>query len=163
MTTCIGFFPRGWNTLHIKNIPHEEPVTQKDPIHQGGPPAWFSEYFGKLDQSLKEIKQQQAKIIHNQNRQQEHLGRLESAFYGIQDDVERLKNLYVEQGSKIDKIGNNCETMQATHGEYAHTFSEIQDQLAGIWHTIDPPLHIPFNPQNVPPPSQPYYRYPPYW
>ena len=115
-------------------------------------------YFGKLDQSLKEIKQQQAEIIHNQNRQQEHMGRLESVFYGIRDDVDRLKNLYVEQGSKIDKIGNNCETMQATQGEHAHTFSEIQDQLAGIWHTIDPPSYIPFNPYNVPPPSQPYYH-----
>ncbi|GFS31044.1 hypothetical protein Acr_00g0015350 [Actinidia rufa] len=76
--------------------------------------------------------------------------------------IKEDENLFVEQGSKIDKIGNNCETMQATNGEYAHTFSEIQDQLVGIWHTIDPLPYISFNPENVPPPSQPYYRYPPY-
>ncbi|GFS32252.1 hypothetical protein Acr_00g0021600 [Actinidia rufa] len=52
------FSTRTTYSTHKEYPTQEELVTQEDPIHQGGPPAWFSEYFGKLDQSLKEIKQQ---------------------------------------------------------------------------------------------------------
>ncbi|GFY91139.1 hypothetical protein Acr_07g0013350 [Actinidia rufa] len=69
--------------------------TQKEPSHQEGPPIWFYEYFGKLDQSLKEIKQQQAEIIYNQNRQETYMDRLESAFYEIRHDVDRLQIFFL--------------------------------------------------------------------
>ncbi|GFS46029.1 hypothetical protein Acr_00g0099690 [Actinidia rufa] len=147
---------------HRANPTQEGPPTQENPSHQVGPPAWFFEYFEKFDQSLGKIKHQQAKIIHNQNCQQEHIGRLESAFYGIREDVYRVRNLFVEQGSKIDKVGNTCETMQSMQEDHLQQLSDIRDNLGGIWNTIDPPPPILFDPYNVPPSSQPYYRHPPY-
>ncbi|GFS42950.1 hypothetical protein Acr_00g0082760 [Actinidia rufa] len=157
-----GFTTGATYPTHRANPTQEELSTQEDPLHQGGPPAWFLEYFGKLDQSLGEIKLQQAEIIHNQNCQQEHMGRLESAFYGIREDVNRLTNLFVEQGSKIDKVGNTYETMQSTQEDHLQQLSDIRDNLEGIWNTIDLHPPIPFDPYNVPPLSQPYYRQPPY-
>ncbi|GFS37433.1 hypothetical protein Acr_00g0051970 [Actinidia rufa] len=156
-----GFTTGATYPTHKANPTQEESSTQEDPLHQGGPSAWFLEYFGKLNQSLCEIKLQQVKIIHNQNRKQDHMGHLESAFYGIKEDVDRLQNFFVLQGSKIETVGNNYETIQSTQKEYSHTLSEIQDQLAGIWHTIDPPPYISFDPHNIPPPFQPYYQQPP--
>ncbi|GFS36392.1 hypothetical protein Acr_00g0045710 [Actinidia rufa] len=113
-----GFTTEATYPTHRANPTQEGQFTQEDPLHQGGPPAWFLEYFGKLDQSLGEIKLQQVKIIHNQNRQQEHMGRLESAFYGIREDVDRLRKPFVEQGSKIDKVENTCETVQSTQEDH---------------------------------------------
>ena len=75
---------------------HEAHPTQEGPSHQG-PPEWFLEYFGRLDKSLGEIKLQQANIIQNQKRQAEYMGHLESAYYGLRHDMDRLRNLYVEQ------------------------------------------------------------------
>ena len=90
------------------------------------------------------------------------MGRLESAFYGIREDVIGLEIFLWSQGSKIDKVGNTCETMQSMQEYHSQQLSDIRDNLGGIWNTIDPPLPIPFDPYNVPPPSQPYYRHPPY-
>ena len=64
-----------------------------------GPPNWFLEYFGRLDKSLGEIKQQQAEIIQNQKRQEEYIDRLGNAYCGIRHYVDRRSNFYVELGS----------------------------------------------------------------
>ncbi|GFZ06816.1 hypothetical protein Acr_18g0009860 [Actinidia rufa] len=145
-----GFTTEATYPTHRANRTQEELSTQEDPLHQGGPPAWFLEYFGKLGQSLGEIKLQQAEIIHNQNRQQEHMGRLESAFYGIREDVDRLRNRFVEQGSKIDKVGNACETVQSMQEDHLQQLSDIRDNLEGIWNTIDPYPPILFDPYKPP-------------
>ena len=70
------------------------------------------------------------------------MGRLESAFHGIRHDIDRLSNFYVEQGSRVDKIRNLCESMQENHSQQ---FSDIKDSLEEIWHNLGP----------LPPP-QPY-------
>ena len=57
------------------------------------------------------------------------MGHLESAYYRIRHDVDRLRNLYVEQGSQFDQIGNRCASIQEEHSQQ---FSAIQDNLAGI-------------------------------
>ena len=50
--------------------------TQEGTSTQGGPPAWFLEYFGRLDESLGEIKQQQVKIIQTQRCHEDYMDRL---------------------------------------------------------------------------------------
>ena len=42
--------------------------------------------------------------------------------------------------------------------------AHMETQLEGIWMHVDPPPSLPlFDPSNVPPPSHPFYRRPPYW
>ena len=73
--------------------------------------------------------------------------------------MDRRSNFYVEQGSRVDKIGNLCESMQEEHSKQ---FSDIKDNLEGPWNTLIHHPLIQFDPFNIPPPSQPYYCYPPY-
>ncbi|GFZ15614.1 hypothetical protein Acr_25g0000230 [Actinidia rufa] len=86
----------------------------------------------------------------------DHLG---DAYYGIRHDVDRLRNLYMEQGSRVEKIGNLCETVKE---DYEQHFNSIHTDLEGLWNEI-PPQHPP--PPPVAPgeaPYHPYYRDPPY-
>ncbi|GFY85648.1 hypothetical protein Acr_04g0003860 [Actinidia rufa] len=87
------------------------------------------------------------------------MGRLESSFYGIRHDMDKLSNLYVEQGSRVEKIENLYETMKEDHEQH---FNSIHTDLEGLWNEILP--------QNPPPslfapgkaPIRPPFRQPPY-
>ncbi|GFS36788.1 hypothetical protein Acr_00g0048050 [Actinidia rufa] len=158
----------GYDTKHDNeginegiNVEMEYPMYRTYPTQEGtsfqeGPPTWVME----LQASLGEIKQQEAQIIQTQKRQEEYMGRLENIYYGIRHDVDRLSNFYVEQGSRVNKIGNLCESM---HEEHSKNFSNIKDDLEGLWNNLVPhPPPLPFDPYNIPPPPQPYYRQPLY-
>ena len=142
--------------------PREVPV-QGESSRQEDPPSWVID----LQASLQEIKQQQAAIIQTQKQQQEHMGHLESAFYEIRNDMERIRNLNVGQSSRINQIHYCCEAMQ---DEQNQEFINIHDNLKAIWFTLDhypppfdptfPPPPPPYNP-NIPP-RPPPYRDPPY-
>ena len=138
---------------------HEAYRSQEGTSSQGGTLDWFLEYFGKLNESIGEIKQQQEEIIQNQIRQEQYIDRLGDIHYELRQQVDRLGNFYEEQGQRVDRLGNLYETM---HDQHSNQLAEIGTQLKGIWVHFDPPSPPPpLDPTNAPPRPL-FYRDPPY-
>ncbi|GFZ06474.1 hypothetical protein Acr_18g0006440 [Actinidia rufa] len=68
---------------------------------QGGLPAWFLEYFGRLSESMVQIKQRQDEIIQNQARQEQY--------------INRLRDIVEKQGQYIDRLGDSYENLYEQH------------------------------------------------
>ncbi|GFS40707.1 hypothetical protein Acr_00g0069960 [Actinidia rufa] len=94
-------------TRHGENqIRDEFPMEGEAPMHgaypsqegtspQGGPPAWFLEYFGELKESMVRIEQCLDEIIQTQQRHEQYL--------------DTLGDIYHEQGQQINRLGDLYE------------------------------------------------------
>ncbi|GFS35026.1 hypothetical protein Acr_00g0037420 [Actinidia rufa] len=130
--------------------------SQEETSTQGEPPTWFLEYFGKLNESLGEIKQRQEEIIQNQVRKEQYIDRLGDIHHELRQQIDRRGDFYEEQGQRVDRLGNLYENM---HEQHTHQLAEIDAQLEGLWiHLIPPPS---FDLANAPPLPL-FYRDPPY-